>query len=161
MLTDDFFRDANPSLQIRNNYIALSAELSEKWISFPEKGHTFYWLSFLNSGDLVSFESLTFMNTLKLFLFVAVITICSGCASTQTEKLNTKLNSIHRDMDGNTVLSKLGEPTTKVPSGGPLEVWIYNDEAFSEKRNKLIPVEYILYIEDGHVSSFDYAEVDL
>lgn len=64
-------------------------------------------------------------------------------------------------MDGESVVQTLGEPKSKVPAVGSLEVWIYNDEAFSQKKNAMVPVEYILYMEDGQVSSYDYVQSGL
>lgn len=100
------------------------------------------------------------MNLLKLIPVFAIVVLCWGCASTLDEKLSTKLDKVHRNMKSESVLEVLGEPESRVSSSDTTEVWIYHDKAFSQRQNRVVPVEYLLYVENGYVSSYDYIRDD-
>ena len=87
--------------------------------------------------------------------------LLSGCASSGREDLSTGLDNIRPRMNSTAVVQTLGEPGEKFQSGGQSEVWIYRDQAFSQRKNAMVPVEYLIYLDGDQVTSYDYVTSDL
>ncbi len=94
-------------------------------------------------------------------MIVAGIGCLCGCATGGRETLSTRLDKIQPRMDTETVVRQLGEPGEKFNSGAGSEVWIYRDSTWSAKKRSLIPVEYLIYIDEGQVTSYEYLSTDI